>query len=186
MFYTVTMRKTFLFIMVTLDGYYEGKEHDISWHNTDEEFTKFANEQLDKSDTLIFGRKTYEVMADFWPTPHAFEAERDTAVRMNAHRKIVFSHELFDVDWENTEVSTNLIEKIKELKEQDGKDIAVMGSSHLGKELLEAGLVDEVRIMVNPVFIRSGSTLFEGLSKKLTLNSTQTFKNGNVLLVYSV
>lgn len=172
-------------MMVTLDGYFEGPGHDLSWHNTDEEFVKFAEEQLDETDTLIFGRKTYEMMAAFWPTQHALKEDHGTAVRMNKLHKVVFSHSALEVDWENTEASTDLATKIEELTSQNGKDIAVMGSSHLGKEMLEAGLLDEVRIMVNPVFIGSGSTLFEGLSKKLTLTDTRTFKNGNVLLSYS-
>ena len=57
------MRKTFLFMMTTLDGYFEGPDHDISWHNANNaEFTKFADDQLDQTDTLVFGRKTYELM----------------------------------------------------------------------------------------------------------------------------
>lgn len=172
-------------MMVTLDGFYEGEDHDISWHNADEEFTKFAEEQLDESDTLIFGRKTYEIMASYWPTKHAMAEDHGTAVRMNKLQKVVFSHDVFNVDWENTVVSTDLVAKIKELKSQEGKNIAVLGSSHLGKEMLEAGLLDEVRIMVNPVFIGKGSTIFEGLRKNLKLTSTRTFKNGNVLLTYS-
>lgn len=172
-------------MMVTLDGYFEGKDHDISWHNTDEEFTNFAEEQLDETDTLVFGRKTYEMMADFWPTQHALSVEHGTAVRMNKLHKVVFSHNTFNVDWDNTVVSTNLTKKIKELKSQGGKGIVVLGSSHLGKEMFEAELLDEVRIMVNPVFIGNGSTLFEGLNKNLKLTSTRTFKNGNVLLSYA-
>ena len=124
-------------------------------------------------------------MASYWPTQQAASQEPETAVRMNSMRKIVFSHEHFDSDWENTEVSTSLIETIKGLKNQDGKGIAILGSSHLGKQIIEAGLLDEVRIMVNPVFIGSGSTLFEGLSTKLKLINTRTFKSGNVLLTYS-
>lgn len=170
--------------MVTLDGYYDGINHDLSWHNTDEEFATFGQEQLDEADTLVFGHKTYKTMADYWPTQQALTDDHSTAVRMNTLHKVVFSHQTFDTDWENTEVSTNLAQKIQELKEQSGKSIAVLGSSHLGKTMLEAGLIDEVRIMVNPVFIGQGSTLFEGLSKSLKLTSTRTFKNGNVLLTY--
>lgn len=176
------MRKIFLFMMVSLDGYFEGNGHDLSWHHVDEEFVDFADRQLDEADILIFGRRTYEMMADYWPNE---SAEDSTAVRMNSLHKVVFSHDTLQTDWENTEASTDLVAKINELKSQDGKDIAVLGSSHLGKEMLEADLLDEVRIMVNPVFIGSGSTLFEGLSKKLKLTSTRTFKNGNVLLSYS-
>ena len=104
---------------------------------------------------------------------------------MNKLQKVVFSHNAFNADWENTVVSTNLPAKIKELKSQGNMDVAVLGSSHLGKEMLEAGLLDEVRIMVNPVFIGDGSPLFEGLHKNLRLTSTRTFKNGNVLLSYA-
>lgn len=171
--------------MTTLDGYFEGKDHDLSWHNTDEEFTKFSLEQLDETDTLIFGRKTYEMMADYWQSQYAMESEYDTASRMNNLHKIVFSKQALDVNWKNTEASSDLVTKINELKLEDGKNVAVLGSSHLGKVMLEAGLLDEVRIMVNPLFIGGGSTLFEGLSKELRLKSTRTFKNGNVLLTYA-
>lgn len=168
--------------MVSLDGYFEGEGHDLSWHNVDEEFVQFADAQLDEADTLVFGHKTYDMMAAYWPNE---SAEDSTARRMNATQKVVFSHDAFDPEWENTEASTDLTAKMNELKSQDGKDIAVLGSSHLGKEMLEADLLDEVRIMVNPVFVGSGSTLFDGLSKKLTLVGTRTFQNGNVLLTYA-
>ena len=168
--------------MASLDGYFEGDNHDLSWHNVDEEFVHFADAQLDEADTLVFGRKTYEMMARYWPN----ESEDDsTASRMNALRKVVFSHTAITPEWQNTEASTDLTAKMNELKSQSGKDIAVLGSSHLGKEMLEAGLLDELRIMINPVFIGSGSTLFEGLIKDLELTDTRTFKNGNVLLTYS-
>lgn len=176
------MRKTFLFMMVTLEGYFEGEGHDISWHNTDEEFMQFADAQLDEADTLIFGHTTYDMMADYWPNE---PADDSTAVRMNSLPKVVFSHHELNPDWEHAVAATDLTAKMQELKSQDGKDIAVLGSSHLGKEMLEAGLLDEVRIMVNPVFIGSGSPLFEGLTKNLKLTSTRTFKNGNVLLTYA-
>lgn len=172
--------------MVSLDGYFEGNDHDLSWHNVDEEFETFANTQLDETDTLLFGHTTYEMMASYWPEAYAEEPEDGTAVRMNALHKIVFSHQMFEATWENTEVATDLTAKINELRSREGKDIVVMGSSHLGKEMIEAGLLDEVRIMVNPVFVGDGSTLFEGLNKKLTLTSTQAFQNGNVLLRYAV
>jgi dihydrofolate reductase len=164
------MRKTFLFMMVSLDGYFEGTNHDLSWHNVDQEFIEFADKQLDEADTLIFGRTTYEMMASYWPNE---PADDSTAVRMNALEKVVFSHSELEVDWENTTASTDLVATMNELKVQPGKD------------MIETGLLDEVRIMVNPVFVGEGSTLFEGLSKSLELTGTRTFKNGNVLLVYA-
>lgn len=167
--------------MVSLDGYFEGKDHDLSWHNVDQEFVDFADRQLDEADTLVFGRKTYEMMASYWPNE---PADDSTASRMNTLHKVVFSHGNLDVNWENTEASTELVAKINDLKSQEGKDIAVLGSSHLGRKMLEAGLLDEVRIMVNPVFVGEGSTLFEGLNRRLTLVDTSAFTNGNVLLTY--
>lgn len=174
-----------MFVMISLDGYFEGGNHDLSWHNTDEEFVSFAVEQLDETDTLLFGRKTYEMMADYWQTENALIEDHATAVRMNKLKKIVFSRNLFNTEWANTTVSTDLAVKIKELKSQPGKKVVVLGSSHLGKEMLETGLLDEVRIMVNPLFIGNGSTLFDGLHKNLKLTGTRTFKNGNVLLTYA-
>lgn len=75
------MRNIFVFIMTTLDGYFEGENHDISWHNVDEEFNSFANAQLDEVDTLIFGRTTYDLMANYWPTRDAIDAAPGTATR---------------------------------------------------------------------------------------------------------
>lgn len=169
-------------MMVSLDGYFEGREHDLSWHNVDEEFVQFADQQLDEADTLVFGRTTYEMMAAYWPHE---TAEDSTAMRMNTMRKVVFSRGALQVEWENTVAATDLVATISELKAQAGKDIAVLGSSQIGKAMLEAGLLDEVRIMVNPVLIGSGSTLFEGLRKNLTLKDTRAFRNGNVLLTYA-
>lgn len=176
------MRKTFLFMMVSLDGYFEGKDHDLSWHNVDEEFVTFADWQLDQADTLVFGRKTYEMMASYWPQENE---EDSTARRMNATNKIVFSHNPMDVSWEHTTAATDVLATMQQLKMQPGKEIAVLGSSNLGKAMLEANLLDEVRIMVNPVFVGEGTTLFDGLNKKLRLTDTRTFANGNVLLTYA-
>jgi dihydrofolate reductase len=67
------MRKLFSFNLVTLDGFFEGPNQDIGWHNVDEEFNKFAAEQLDTIGVILFGRVTYQGMANFWPTPFAIE-----------------------------------------------------------------------------------------------------------------
>src|SRR5580658_9867126 len=95
------MRKVFLFMMVTADGYFEGVNHDISWHNVDKEFSDFAIEQLNETDTLIFGRRTFELMEDFWPTAEAQEADGRTAQAMSSLPKIVFSRKQFKSDWQN-------------------------------------------------------------------------------------
>jgi dihydrofolate reductase len=182
------MRKVFLFMMTTLDGYFEGPDHDISWHNADgEEFATFANNQLDEVDTLIFGRRTYEMMAGFWPSEEAIKMEPGTAVRMNSLHKVVFSHSPMNVDWHNAQSSTDVVEKMRELKSMPGKDIAVLASSNLCLTLIKEGLLDEIRIMINPLVIGAGTSLFDGTDAlhQFTLKNSRVFQSGNVLLTYS-
>jgi dihydrofolate reductase len=180
------MRKVFLFMMVTLDGYHEGVDHDISWHNArSDEFQEFAAAQLDTADTLIFGRRTYDMMASFWPTEQGIQADPETARRMNETRKVVFTHTPLTNEWKNVEASDNIAETINKLKAKDGKDIAVLGSNDLSVSLLREGRLDEVRIMVNPVAIGKGTPLFKGIDRhNFTRTDTRTFEDGNVLLTY--
>ena len=174
-------------MMVSLDGYFEGPDHDISWHNAvNDEFTQFADKQLDETDTLVFGHRTFDMMAAFWPTDEALRVAMSTATRMNALRKVAFSHTAFKTSWENSEVSTDPISYIRTLKQEQGKAIAVLGSSNLSVTLLEHGLLDELRVMVNPVVLGAGTPLFTGLPTRqhITLDSTRTFESGNILLRY--
>ncbi|HET8581070.1 MAG TPA: dihydrofolate reductase family protein [Candidatus Paceibacterota bacterium] len=181
------MRKIFLFMMVSLDGYFEGTGHDISWHNVDAEFNAFAHEQNNQLDTVLFGRRTYDLMASFWPTPEGMRDDDATAQWMMRAKKVVVS-EPFEPTWENTTVvSGNVADEIRKLKEEPGTDIALLGSNMLCVSLMEAGLVDEFRLMVNPIAIGNGTPLFSGLSKPhaLTLIDSRTFANGNVLNRYA-
>lgn len=183
------MRKIFLFMMLTTDGKFEGVDHDISWHNTDEEFDTFANQQLDEVDTILMGRRTYELMESFWPTEEAKSIEPETAMLMSTIDKHVFTHNKLETNWKNVEVHDgNVGEIVKALKEKPGKDITVLGSSNLCLTLIREGLLDEIRLMINPVILGSGSTLFQGMDTllPLSLKTTRTFGNGNILLTYSV
>ncbi len=85
------MRKVVLFMMVSLDGFFERPNGELDWHNVDEEFNEFANEQLNSVDVLLFGRRTYELMANYWPTASAMRDDPIIAEEMNAMPKIVFS-----------------------------------------------------------------------------------------------
>jgi dihydrofolate reductase len=181
------MRKVLFFMMVSLDGYFEGPNHSIDWHNVDEEFNTFANAQLDSVEMLLFGRVTYEMMAAYWPTADAVEDDPQIAEKMNQLPKIVFSKTLKSVNWENTRlIKENIVEEISKLKSEPGKDLIIFGSSDLSLTLIQHGLVDEFRIMVNPVVLGNGSTLFKGIKGSLNLRllKTQTFHSGNVLLYY--
>lgn len=181
------MRKVFLFMMVTLDGYFEGPNHDINWHNVDGEFHDFANQQLGTIDTLVFGRRTYDMMASWWPTPEGLAADPTTAKLMNETGKVVFSHQQGTTDWQNSHlVVDHATEEIKKLKAGPGSDIAIFGSNNLVTSLMPDNLVDEFRIMINPVALGKGSSLFTGLENPTKFNRTaiREFGNGNVLVTY--
>jgi dihydrofolate reductase len=182
------MRKLIFFMLTSLDGYFEGPESDINWHNVDEEFNEFAIEQLDSVDMLLFGRVTYEMMASYWPTPQAIKDDPGVAGKMNSLPKIVFSKTLSTAAWQNTRlIKDNFSAETSRLKQQPGKDMIIFGSSDLAVSLIEYNLVDEFRIMVNPVVLGGGKTLFHGVQNKLELKllKTRQFKSGNVLLYYA-
>jgi dihydrofolate reductase len=181
------VRKLISFMVVTLDGYTEGPNGEFDWPNVDDEFNEFAISQLNDIDILLFGRVTYAGMASYWPTPAAIEDDPAVAGRMNSVAKVVFSTTLEKADWENTRlIKENVADAISELKQQPGKDLAVFGSSNFTVSLLERGLVDELRVMVNPILLGAGKSLFTGLADRvpLTLQKTTTFSSGNVLLSY--
>jgi dihydrofolate reductase len=183
----MNMRKVFLFMMVTLDGFFEGPGHEIDWHNVDEEFNEFAIDQLNEVDALLFGRVTYQGMASYWPTPFAKENDPIIADKMNTVPKIVFSKTLDKVEWNNSRlVNENIAEEVLQLQQQQGRDLAIFGSANLMVSLLQMGLVDELRIMVNPVVLGNGKPLFKGIHDTLNLKliKTRTFRSGNVLLYY--
>jgi dihydrofolate reductase len=181
------MRKLIFFMLISLDGFYEGPEHGIDWHNVDEEFNELANAQLDSVDVLLFGRVTYELMAGDWPTPLAARDDPVIAAAMNSKSKLVFSRTLSSVTWQNTRlVKDNLSGEITTLKQQPGKDLIIFGSSDLSVSLIEHGLIDEFRIMVNPLVLGHGKSLFKGLAGRFDLEfiKSKNFKSGNVLLYY--
>ncbi len=174
-------------MLTSLDGFFEGPNRDISWHNVDAEFNEFAIEQLHSVDTLLFGRVTYEMMASYWPTPDTKTNDPVVASLMNSTPKIVFSKTLKKAIWENTKlIKNNFAEEMSKLKQQPGKDMIILGSSDLAVTFIEHGLLDEIRVIVNPLVLGDGKSLFVGIKKKLDLNliKTRVFKNGNVLLYY--
>ncbi|MEP7200489.1 MAG: dihydrofolate reductase family protein [Chloroflexota bacterium] len=181
------MRKVFLFNMVTLDGFFEGPNHEIDWHNTDEEFNEFAIQQLNELGTLLFGRVTYQLMESYWPTESARRDDPIVAEAMNTLPKVVFSRTLDSVEWNNSRlVKDNAAEAISKLKQQSGKDIAIFGSADLAASLIPTGVIDEYRLIVNPVVLGDGIPLFKRMKDRLTLKlvKTGTFRSGNVLLYY--
>ncbi len=181
------MRKIYLFMMVSLDGFFEGLDHDLSWHNVDLQFERFANDQLQNTGSILFGRKTYEMMAGFWPTEKG-DTSPITQKYMNSIPKFAISRTLKKADWINTTlINKNIKDEINKLKNEEGKEIAILGSNNLSVGLLKLGLIEEIRIMLNPVAIGKGTLLFQGLNKSIRfeLISLRKFSSGNVLLIYN-
>ena len=183
------MRKVIFFNLTSLDGYFEGPDRDITWHNADEEFNEFAIQQTGEFGALLFGRVTYELMASYWPTEAAKRDDKIIAGLMNSLPKIVFSKTLEKADWENTKlVKDNFVKEVQELKQQPGKDVAIFGSSDLAVTLIEHNLIDEFRIIVNPIVLGEGKPILQGIKTRLSLKliKSQTFKSGNILLYYEL
>jgi dihydrofolate reductase len=181
------MRKVFVSEMVTLEGFIAGPHGEIDWHMADDEFQEFAIAQLQTMDAMLFGRVTYELMASYWPTPAAMADDPIVADGMNNLLKVVFSKTLDKVEWNNSRLAKgNMAEEVSKLKQQSGKDIAIFGSGSIVSALTELGLIDEYRILVNPVVLGSGIPLFQGVTKSVNLKllRTKTFKTGVVLLHY--
>jgi dihydrofolate reductase len=173
--------------MITLDGFFEGPNRDIGWHNVDDEFNEFAIEQLNSADGLIFGRVTYELMAAYWPTETVSTDDPIVAGKMNSIPKIVFSRTLEKAGWNNTRlVKDKAPEEISKLKQMPGRDLYIFGSAKLSSTLANLGLIDEYRVIVNPVVLGAGTPLFRDLQNpiSLRLSRTKVFRNGNDLLVY--
>lgn len=181
------MRKLIVFNLMTLDGYIAGPDGDISWHNVDEEFQELANAASNSGNTLLFGRVTYELMASFWPTPEAIGTDPVVAAGMNRSEKVVFSRTLQKAGWNNTRlVKDDMTAEVRRLKQQSGKDLTILGSGSIVSQLAQEGLIDEYHVLLNPVVIGRGKTMFEGLKNRLNLKLavTRKFGNGNILLKY--
>lgn len=185
------MRKLIVFNHVSLDGYFVDQNGEMNWAHADQqdmEWNEFVNGNASGGGTLVFGRVTYEMMASFWPTPVATQMMPVVAERMNNLPKIVFSRKMAKATWNNTTlIKGNLVEEMRKLKEAPGDGMAIMGSGTIVAQLAQAGLIDEYQLVVNPIVLGQGRTLFNGLSAKLSLKLTQsrTFSNGNVFLCYA-
>jgi len=172
--------------LITLDGYFEGNHNwDLSFHELvwGKELEQLSIEQLHSADYLVFGRVTYEGMADYWT-----KAKGEIADLMNKISKLVFSKTLKSADWNNsTLIKDNASAEIKKFKEQGGRDMYVFGSANLSKTFVNDNLFDEYRIGIAPVILGSGRPLFrEGISSKnLSLVSTQQLLTGGVVLKYT-
>lgn len=180
-----------VFENLTLDGYFTGEDGDLSWAHArggdDPEWNDFIAGNASGGGTLLLGRKTYEMMKAYWPTPKAKQEAPAVAAGMNRLQKVVVSRTLDDPGWSNTKVvKGDLADEVRKLKKDADGDITILGSGSIVAQLAAEGLIDDYQVIVNPVVIGKGRSLFEGVEDppNLKLTKTRAFKNGNVLLSY--
>jgi dihydrofolate reductase len=181
------MAKLILFNMLSVDGFFEGKNKELDWHTVDSEFIDFSIEQLRLADTLIFGRVTYNLMVNYWTNKEVEQNDPVVYRLMNSLDKIVFSTTLRSVSWGNTKLYRGHVkETVGYLKQKSEMNILILGSANLTGTLSSLGVIDEYRFIVSPVILGQGKSLFTEASKRsrLSLIEAKSFKSGNVLLRY--
>lgn len=179
------MRKITAGEFVSLDGVMEAP-HEWHFPYWSDEMGEAISAQMAESDAMLLGRVTYEEFASFWPGQSA--DENPAAAHMNGTPKYIVSTTLDNVDaWQNsTLINGNVMDGIAQLKQQPGKDIGVTGSATLVQSLLEAGLLDELRLLVHPIVVGHGKRLFRQEAKQsgLKLVDATTFSTGVLYLTY--
>jgi len=144
----------------------------------------YIQETINNCDIMLYGRKTYEMLYPYWSSFK--DNEQGVADKLNKCKKYVVSNSLETAPWENTTIiRSGFIKEIENIKNEMGGYILVQGSGSLVKPLLEAGLVDELKLLINPAIVGNGKRLFPvGIDTNLRLANMQQFDKGVVLLTY--
>jgi dihydrofolate reductase len=191
------MRKLIVSNIISLDGCFEGPGHDVMALPMDASFDAHNAERMRAASTLLFGRRTYELFRSFWPgfgdNPKATADHREIARRNDVIEKVVVSDGLTldeTVPWASTTRVVRRTEahrRIAELKRGEGGDILIFGSGTLWNDLLGAGLVDELHLMIGNVVLPGGTPAFTGGAPALRLlDSRSTAGSSNILIRYRV
>ena len=184
------MAKLIYISNVSLDGFIEGPERQIDWHQVDDELHRHFNEVLAPMSVFIDGRVNYELMAQYWPhadeDPNASAPERDFARIWREMPKIVYSRTLQHAEWNASLRREVDPDEIGALKQQPGGDM-VVGGANLAATFARYGLIDEYHIYMQPVVLGGGHPLFPPADTPLSLKlvDTRRFRNGVVLLNYA-
>ena len=188
------MRKVIFLIHLSLDGFTAGSDDELDWIAYDHELEQYAHSLHDRTDSVIWGRRTYEGMASYWLTvpgnPDSSPAELEHARFLDKATKIVVSRTLERIAWDNAQnsvlIKDHIAEKINTIKQQPGKDIWLLGSPSLAQTFMQLDLIDEYRININPTILGQGRPLFAGVTRPfpLKLLESKTFQSGVIALRY--
>ena len=195
-------RKIVVFDRISADGYFSAADGALDWAVPDADLDRGAAGKLGDSDTMLFGRRTYDMFESFWPhvlkdpatAPDPHNPGRHTpemrslAEWINAAKKIVFSTTRGEVSWTNSGLRRDIVPReIEALKAQPGKTIMLFGSGSVVSRLSELGLIDEYQLVVCPVLLGGGRSLVSGMAGRVSLEllEARPFPSGNVMLRFA-
>ena len=185
------MKKLKLLMHTSLDGFIAGPTGEMDWILFDEEMGDYSSSLTQGADTVIYGRITFQMMESYWPTAGesagASRHDKEHAAWVNKARKMVFSRTVLTSDWNNTVFyDGNIDGTVSALKKEDGGDILLIGSASITHALIQADLIDEYRININPVILGIGIPLFKNIRERmnLVLTGTRQFRCGVTGLTY--
>ena len=194
-------RRIVMFNRVSADGYFAAPDGNLNWVVPDPEVDRAGAEGIPQTDTIMFGRKTYQMFERFWPNvgkgstppsdPHSPGRQSPELLNfakvLNESPKIVFSRTLESADWEHSKLVREIDPAgIRAMKRESGKDIIIFGSGEIVSALTRHGLIDEYHFVVCPVLLGGGKTLLNDVRKptNVKLVQSKTFPSGNVSLRY--
>ena len=190
------MRKIFSFMHISLDGFVAGLNREMDWIKADEEIFDYIGKRISKSDTALYGRVTYQMMENYWPTagdkPTATKHDIEHSKWYSKVHKIVLSKTLKEAGLTNTKIiSDNLSDRINEIKQSrdiGSEDILLFGSPAATHSLIQLNLIDGYWLFVNPIILGQGIPLFAGIKDKIKLKllTTRQFTCGVTELNYTV
>lgn len=178
---------------ISLDGFVAGPNGEMNWIKVDDEIFDHVSKRISEGDTALYGRVTYQMMEDYWPTagnkPTATKHDIEHSKWYAKVQKIVLSKTVTNEGLNNTKIiSDNLSDRINEIKQQAGEDILLFGSPKATHSLIQMNLIDGYWLFVNPIILGQGIPLFAGIKEKVNLKllNTQQFASGVTELNYVV
>ncbi|MFE6076597.1 dihydrofolate reductase family protein [Paenibacillus sp. NPDC057886] len=180
----VMNRKVILDLAVTLDGFIEGKNGEVDWCIMDSDMG--FNDFLNRIDTILYGRKSYDLWGQFTPENENTDGEKEFWDSIHTKEKYVFSKNKKETDNKAIYINDNIIEEVIKLKNKPGKDIWLYGGANLITTFINLELVDEFRLSIHPVILGEGKPLFIDVKQRINLKTvdTRTFTSGIVQVIY--
>ncbi|MGE0395698.1 MAG: dihydrofolate reductase family protein [Kofleriaceae bacterium] len=174
------MTKLYVSLMMTLDGYFEGPEHELDWHLGGPAFDDYCDELLDGTDLLVMGRRSYDGMIAYWP-----QLGTPFAAKMNRVEKLVLTSSSAPLTWN---ARPGGIDEVRAVKARAQRPIAMFGGAQAMNALRRADLIDEYRVVLTPIFLGRGRRPFEDhdVRQALRLTRASTLSSGASVLYYDV